>query len=82
MRFGRSCSLLVFASLTVLPMARADEIVAVSRTHPTMAMPRAFGPSTGGDASQDGRYVVFTSVAPNLVPGQDRRQWRRRRLPL
>jgi Tol biopolymer transport system component len=46
------------------------EVHLVSAADPGMTTSQALGISRGGGASQDGRYVVFTSSAPNLVPGQ------------
>jgi len=51
-------------------VTEADEVHLVSAADPGMLTSQALGISRGGGASQDGRYVVFTSSAPNQIPGQ------------
>ena len=49
----------------------APAIVAVSATHPTLISDTAAGNvNNPASVSQNGRYVVYSSVATDLVPGQ------------
>ncbi len=48
----------------------AGRVHLASAADPEMVTSQALGISRGGGASQDGRYVVFTSNAPNVIPGQ------------
>src|SRR5262245_42330284 len=69
-RLGRNALiLLLILGMAALPALGAEgKIRIVSRVPPQIA------PDTAGGydawASADGRYVAFTSGAPNLVPGQ------------
>ncbi len=56
--------------LLAVPAARAGQITLPYRVPPPRSSGTAAGTSRPGSFSADGRYLVFLSDAPNLVPGQ------------
>jgi Tol biopolymer transport system component len=67
-----AAALLAIVLLTVVAAgpARAGEVQLLSRANPA-GPPKAVGSSGGGLISQDGRWIAFTSSAPDLLPGQN-----------
>ena len=66
MRHAKTAALLL--ALAALP-AGAVEVQLLSRIPPRLAPETGSGGSLGDALSADGRFVVFTSAAENLVPG-------------
>ncbi len=50
--------------------AQAGEVQLISAADPSLVAPWVLGSGEGSKASQNGRYVLFQSSAPNVVPGQ------------
>jgi len=74
-RGGLSSALLLLFVLAALlsaglPAAWAGQIELVTRVPPGLSSDSASGGSSVPKLSADGRYMVFLSDAPNLVPGQ------------
>jgi len=69
---GMNSLLFVLAALLSagLPAAWAGQIELVTRVPPGLSSDSASGGSSAPKLSADGRYLVFLSDAPNLVPGQ------------
>ena len=67
-RGGLAALLLILAALP----AAAGEVELLSRVAPGLESETAGGESAVGDGalSADGRYLVFESDAPNLLPGR------------
>ena len=58
-------------TVTAAGVARAGEVQLISAADPSLIQPGVFGNGNGSVVSQDGRYVLFSSSAPNLIPGQN-----------
>ncbi len=54
---------------------RSAEVTAVSRQSPDLPATTPFGPSSAAGISADGRFVVFSSAATGLIPGQVDNPW-------
>jgi Tol biopolymer transport system component len=54
---------------------RSAEVTALSRRAADLPATTPFGPSSSAGISADGRFVVFSSAATGLVPGQVDKPW-------
>src|SRR5690242_14372953 len=72
-RFGSAAAGFLCAFLFLGATAGAWQVELVSEVPPDRASDTAAGGSGIPAVSADGRYVVFASEAPNLVPEQVRR---------
>ena len=70
----RTMGFVALATLGVTVAGLAAEVRLVSRPEPSQVSRTPAGDSKGGlgrSMSDDGRYVVFVSAAPNVSPGQN-----------
>jgi Tol biopolymer transport system component len=62
--------ILLLLALSTSAAAQTSRIELISRVHPRHVSDTGMGGSEAQAISADGRYFVFQSEAPNLVPGQ------------